>query len=350
MKNIILTLAAVSILLAGCKPQKSQDEKPEHKQEEKGIKVKVEKVAVQSFKHFVEASGVADAVQSAMISPQVSGQVKKVVVNEGDHVQEGQTLVVLNDVMIRNNIAQVKAQLALARSTYEKQKALYEQKITSEIAYLQAKAQKEALENQLANLQEQLSYTEVKAPFDGIVENIQIKEGEIAAPGRILMQLVNLDNMKIITDISEKYIAKLNKKDTAIITFDNLDLQPVRLTPWRIGNIINPSNRTFKVEFRLKNPGHQIKPNLTCRIRIADYENDSSILVPIILVKKDFDRLFVFVVKKDNGVPVAKKQYVETGLTYKDKTEIVDGLKPGDLLITEGYNEVSDNSPVEIIN
>ncbi len=349
MKNIFLTLVAISVILFGC-TSKKRNNTTQNDTQQNQIAVKTTKLKPQVFNHFIETSGTVDAIDFAIISPQASGQVAEVLVNDGDHVTKGQTLVKLNDDIIKNNIAELQAQLDLAKITYEKQKQLYDQKIISEIAYLQAKTQVEALQKRLAVLNKQLSFTAVTAPFSGIAENIQIKVGEIAAPGRQLMQLVNLKNLKIIADLSEKYISKIHKGDSVQVNFESLSLDKMNIPIFRIGNIINPNNRTFQIELRLKNTkDNQIKPNMVASLKIKDYSNNSVIVIPTIVVQKDFDKEFVFTAYRKGNKWFAKKTYITTGLNYKGKTEVLSGLNFGDLLISEGYNEVANNVEIKII-
>ena len=349
MKNITgLIIAGFILIFSACNNNDAVDVNSSNKDNK--IPVKVEKIKTTAFTHYIETSGNVEAVDWAFISPQINGQVLNVNVEEGDKVKKGQVLVELNDAILKNNIAELQAQLDLAVTTYKKQKALYEQNIVSEMAFLQAKTQKEALEKKLAVLNEQLDYTKVKAPFDGVVENIQIKTGEIAAPGRQLMQLVNMDQMKIKADISEKYIAKIHQGDTVSVIFDNIPVEPLKCKIYRISNVINPNNRTFSIEIRLKNMRNLIKPNMTARLKITDYANDNAIVIPTIVVKKDFSKEFVFTAVKSRKGYVAKKVFVTTGMTYNGNTEITSGLNEGDLLIIEGYNEVADKSPIKILN
>jgi membrane fusion protein (multidrug efflux system) len=350
MKKYLLFVLAIGIFVTSCKNVNKYENSANNNTEQSAkIPVRIKKVERTPFAHFVETSGDVESVNWAFISPQTNGQVVKVNVDEGDYVGKGQVLVELNDAIIRKNIAELQTQLDLAKVTYEKQKSLYDQNIISEIQYLQAKTQKEALEKKLEVLNEQLSYTRVKAPFAGTVENIQIKEGEIAAPGRQLMQLYNLNKLKIKADLSEKYIGSIKKGDTVLVHFDNLNIADLKLPVYRIGSVINPNNRTFEIELRFNNKDKLIKPNMVARLKIKDYYNPHAFVVPTPLVKKYFDKNFLFVAKKVNGKLKAKKVYVKTNQTYNGYTEVVKGLHEGDSLIVEGYNEVSDNSLIEIL-
>ena len=348
-RNIFLIFGITLLVITNaCKNRKNVEKEDKHP--EVFIPVKVKPIKYTVFKHFIEISGNVEAIDWAFVTPQTNGQVKEIFVNEGDKVKKGQLLLSLDDAIIKNNIADLQVQFELAKINYEKQKKLWEQDIVSEIIYLEAKTKKESLEKKLEILKEQLSYTTIKAPFDGIIENIQIEIGEIAGPNRKLMQIYNLDYLKIKASISEKYVEKIKKGDTVLVYFDNLSIDTLKLPIFRVGNIINPSNRTFDIELRLKNKKHLIKPNMTAKLKINDYLNEKAIVIPINLVKKDFNNEFVFIAVKENDKYYAKKVFVKTNVIYDGMIEIVDALKQGDLLITEGYNEVAGHSLVKILN
>jgi len=349
LKNTLwLVMVAVVVIGISCKQQKkTTDDATTGKVE--AVSVKVKKVQIQPFYHYLELTGNVSAVQSAFISPQINGQVLAVNVEDGDVVTAGQSLVEINSTIIRNSISEVESQLALATTTYEKQKELYEKKITSEIQFLQVKTQKEALEKKLATLQEQLSFTKVLAPFSGIVENIRIKVGELAAPGRQLLELVNLNKMKILADVSESYIAKIHIGDSVEVRFPDYPSLQYHIPIYRKSNIINPSSRTFSIELRFLNKNKLVKPNMIANLRLCDYATDSALVVPSIIIKKDFDKSFVFVMKHKDGKTIAEKITVETGQSYDGNTMITRGLSENDAVIVDGYNQIVDGSVVESV-
>lgn len=348
MKVIKLIIPAIMLVFlgTGCG---HQQEKESTQNKAKIFPVKVQQLKKDTFAHYVEATGNVLAVQSAYISPQANGQITKIYVEDGDYVSQGQIMAELNASVLKSSISEVETQLALAETTYKKQKELWDQKIGSEIQYLQAKTQKETLEKKLQTLNDQLALTKVTAPFTGIVDNIQINEGELAAPGRQLCELVNLNKMKLIADVSESLLSKIHKGDKVKIVFPDYNGKTITSTVYRIGNIINAANRTFKVEVRFSNPKNEIKPNMIAKLILKDFECDTALTVPSIIIKKDFEKDFLFVAIKKDGQWIAQKRYITSGISYKDKTMITKGVSEGEQVIVEGYNLITNGSVVKLV-
>ena len=312
------------------------------------LKVSVHEIRPQSFHHYVEVSGIAEAVNEAFISPEINGQIMKVHVSEGQRVSKGRILISLSDEIIRNNIKEVKTGLELAKTMYKKQKNLYEKKIGSEVQYLQAKNNKESLEQKLATLHSQLDKSQIRAPFSGIVDEIFIKEGELAVPGRQVIRLVDLSNMFIEADISENFLPRIQSNDTLTVGFPAYPDISFKGTIEFIGNVINPQNRTFRIKVKMKNRGSEIKPNLMAMMSINDYSADSVLLVPSIVIKQDFNGSFLYVVRKSDNGAIAEKKYVETGMSDDVHTIVSKGISVGDKVIVKGYNLVKDGTKINI--
>ena len=346
IKTIILLAVIISISSCG------SEDKTEGKSDRKSVSipVKTEVLSYTNFNHFIEVTGAVEPVQYAYISPESPGQIKQILVSEGQTVSKGQVLVKLNTAVYDNQIQQVKSQLNLAKITYEKQDELWNQKhVGSEMQFLQAKAQKEGLESQLKALKSQKAMAIIKAPFSGIIDNIKLKVGELASPGMQLIQLVNLDKMKIKADVSEQLLPVIHKGDSVLISFPTYSDINLKAPIYRTGNIINPANRTFTVELRVNNIDHKLKPFMISTLRIKDFSLKEAISIPSIVIKNDFDKSFVFVAQQTDSNIVAKKVFVETGRSYKERTVITKGLKRNDKLITQGYNTVSTGVEVNIV-
>lgn len=345
MKKILIAVIGIAVLFTACK-QGEKNEKEDKKNYR--LAVKVEELKIVDFNHFIEVSGSIEALNDAFISPEMNGQIKKIYVEEGDYVQKGQKLAVLNTEVARKSIEELKTGLELAETMYKKQKKLWEDSIGSEIQFLQAKNNKETLEKKLETLNAQLEMSVITAPFSGMVEEVRQKDGEMGTPGFQIMQLVNLSKLKIISDVSEAYISKIDEGDTVHISFPSLEgynfIKPIH----RTGNVIKSGNRTFEIEIRLNNKNRKLKPNMICNIELNDYSNDSALIVPSIIIKKDLKGNFLFKTKEKEGKIIAEKVRVKTGKSYKDKTEILSGLKEGDKVIVKGYNLVSEGSELEI--
>lgn len=310
--------------------------------------VVVKKLTLEHFNHFIEVTGNIEAVNAAYISSEIPGQIVEIYVKEGDRVDKDQTLVKLNTNTIEKSIDEVKTSLELATTIFNKQKNLWDQKIGSEVDYLTAKNNKESLERKLESLNAQLDLAYIKAPFPGIVDDIILKEGELVMPGVQIMQMVNLDQLYINADVAERYLPVIRKGDKVSLSFPTFPELNTEVPIYRVGNIIDLQNRTVNIQVFVNNTHEKLKPNGLAVIQINDYATDEALVVPSIIIKQDMKGSFLYILKKEGKKTVAKKRYVKSGVFYKDQSMIVEGLKVGDRVIVEGYNQISDGSEVYI--
>ncbi|MBC8319914.1 MAG: efflux RND transporter periplasmic adaptor subunit [Bacteroidetes bacterium] len=321
------------------------------KQEYTGLEipVKVESIVVQPFSHYFDATGELESINEAFISPEINGQIIAVEVNEGQYVQKGQLLARLNTVIIEKSIQEIESQMALAKTFYEKQSALWGKNIGSERQYLESKNNFESMENKLITLKAQHDMAIIKSPINGIVEKIFLKKGELAVPGMQLMQIVNINELYVTLQMSEAHLPVIKKGDIVEISFPSFPelkyIEPV----YRTGNVISKQNRTFVVQIKIENHDGKLKPHLLANIKINDYNTGESIVLPSNIIKEDMTGSFIYLIGNSNNNKVAIKKYIKTGVSYLDKTEVVDGLKAGDVIITDGFNNVSNGSVVKIV-
>ncbi len=354
MKKLLL-LITVAVSIVACKTQLSPDDDPSKTNTEntiysgKKIPVRTLKVEHQEFAHYFEAAGELESVNEAFISPEVSGQVVRIAVKEGDKVKKGQLLAKLNTNLIEKNMQEVKTQLDFASIMFKKQDDLWKRNIGSERQYLQAKNNYESLKNKYETLKAQYNMSLIKAPFTGTVENILLKKGELAGPGMMLMQVISLDKLILKAKLSEAYLAAVSKGYIVEVNFPSYKDLIIPAKVSRTGNVIDKQNRTFIVEIELDNTDHRLKPNMLANVVFKDYLSENSLVVPSVLVKHDIQGKYLFTVSKKGSNMAAAKKYVETGMSYKAKTEITAGLSAGDVVITDGYNNVSDGSILNII-
>ena len=316
---------------------------------------KIDALVVQpkSFIHYIDLQGNVDTDGNVLVVPEAMGTVKKVFKNEGDFVRQGQVILTLDDRVIRNQIDEVKTQYALAKTAYERQKRLWEQKIGSEMAYLQAKTKKEALERRLKTLQAQLDKFAVKAPISGTLDDLMIKEGEMAAPQRPVARLVNLQKVYVQADVSEKYLPVIKKNTPVEVIFTEINQQRNAKVNY-VGNFIHPNNRTFKIRVNLSNSDNLLKPNLTANLKIKDFSVNNAIVLPLSLIQEDRQgQNFVFVlqpVPEEKGVYKVVKRIVHIGKTYKDQALVTDGLQAGDIITTLAGRGLTAGDKVQIQN
>ena len=312
------------------------------------IPVDVMAVSYEPFNHFIQVSGTAEAVKEAYISPEVGGQIREIYVSEGDFVERGKLLAKLNTEINESSIADMQSSLDLATVVYEKQKRLWEKGIGSEIQYLNAKNNKESLEQKMVTLRAQLDMAMLKSPVSGVVDEIYRKKGELASPGFQLMRIVNLEEIYINADVSETYLSQVNEGEIVQVEFPVYPDMKMEVPIYRKGNVINPNNRTFTVQLKLKNPDRLLKPNILSVIRINDFSADSAVVIPSVLIKQDITGSYLYTIQQSEGKWIAKKVYVTTGKSYLDKTMVITGLQAGQRIIVQGYNLVSDGSEVYV--
>lgn len=311
------------------------------------IPVQLKTMEGETFDHFIIVYASVKAEDYAFISPEMGGQIKKIFVDEGDRVNKGDLLVSVNTETTQNQIQQLEATRDLASITFKKQEALWNQGIGSEIQYLQAKTNLESLEAQLKTLKSQVRLNEVRAPFSGYVNKIFQKEGELASQMTPLVEMVNLNNLSIVANIPEVYISSLHIGQKVEVTFESIPGLARYPKISRISNVINPQSRTFEIELKMDNPGEKIKPNMISTISINDYSKENAFVIPSIIIKQDITGKYVYKAIEKNTQTIAKKVYVQTGLSYNENTLVTKGLNKGDKVIVVGYSQVSNGALVE---
>ena len=302
-------------------------------------------VLVSNFQHFVESTGRLEAENNVFVSPQMGGAITKIFVKVGDFVSKGQKIATLDNSILRNSIQEVQLQLETAKTIFERQKNLWDQKIGTEIQYIQAKSSVESLERRIVTLRSQDGMNVVLSPISGVVDEVRLKEGEIAAPGLGILRVVNLNDLKVVANISDTYAGTISKGNLISIKFPDLNKE-FKATISYVSQTINPSSRTFTVEAKVPNMDKSLKPNLSAIVSINDQSKGGAIVIPQNLVQNTEQGAIVYVIELKGSKKVARSKVVTSGLTYDGKVEIKSGLKVGDVLITEGYQEIVDGQLV----
>ena len=299
------------------------------------------------FKHFLEIQGVAKANKNIEISPEMGGTVTAILVKEGQKVQAGQLLIQLDDASIRNSINELNTQLSLAKTTFDRQERLWNQKIGSEMQYLQAKAQKEGLENNLSSLRTQARKMKIIAPFSGIVDEIFPRLGELTSPQMPTVRLLNLDQVYVEADVTETYLPIVKVGTETIVHFTSINKETNSKIS-QVGDYINPANRSFKIRINLDNKDQSIKPNLLADIKIADFES-TGIIIPATLVQQDQNgNNYVFTIVTENKQQKVVKNKITIDKEYNNEIYISAGLTANDTLVNAGSRFVKDGDIVKI--
>lgn len=315
--------------------------------DDKRILVVSKRPQVTDFKHYIQIPGRADSRQNILVSAEAMGNITSINMEEGAMVRKGQVIARIESNVLGNQIAELKTRLELATELFEKQKRLWDQKIGSEVQYLQAKNNKESLEKSIASLQAQQSNSIIKAPISGYLDRVFVRKGQLVNMGSPAARIVDLNNIRIETEVSEAYIGSFKKGDMVFIKFPSIDKTyeaPIRT----VGQVVNPDDRTFLVEVELDNKDGKIKPNVLADVRIATYENPEALVLPTSIVQQGKEGDYVFVVQREGNETFAKKRAVEVGMTYRGQSEILTGITTKDDVITVGGRNVADGDPIRL--
>lgn len=311
------------------------------------ILVTTTNIQPQFFEHKIEVRGTVESRKNVMVSAEIGGRIATIKVIEGQSVKKGEVLLSLDADIIRNNIAELHTSLELAKIVFERQSNLWNQKIGTEIQYLESKNKNESLERKLTTAKSQLAQATVRAPFSGSVDQIPVKVGEMATPGSPLIRIVNPNDMYIKSDVSETYIGKFKKGESVEVHFPSQNKDLISKIS-SVGQVINRNNRTFDVEIELSEVDFVLKPNQVSVLKMTDYINESAYSVPTKLIQRDNKGTFVYgAMKKDNTL-VAKKIHVETGLSFNSRTEITAGLQGNEIMIVKGFRDVTEGVEVKV--
>jgi RND family efflux transporter MFP subunit len=311
----------------------------------KGKLVAVTELVPATFNHYVEIQARVEGDEDVTLSPETMGNVTSVLVKAGSTVSKGQLLATLDDRIIRQGLDEVNSQLELANQVFDRQKNLWQQRIGSEMQYLQAKTNKEALEKRAASVREQLSMTRIKSPINGTVDQVNIKTGQSVAPGIPVFRVVNMNAMKVVGEVAESYLATIKSGNDVLISFPDLDKEINGKLDYA-GKAINRLNRTFNVEVRLNSKDGSFSPNMLAVLKIVDQTVPSALVVPVGSIQKSSEGEFVYIAVVEGKTTVAKRRVVTSGITYNGMTQVAEGLAAGDKVITTGYQGIIEGDIV----
>ncbi|MEO1417112.1 MAG: efflux RND transporter periplasmic adaptor subunit [Bacteroidota bacterium] len=308
--------------------------------------VSIEVVEKQRLAHYVEVQGKVEADNNIMVGAMSSGRLINLFVKEGQSVRKGQTLAQLDDAVIKASISEVETQLQLAEIVFKKQETLWNQEIGTEIQYLTAKNNVESLQKRLATLKEQQDMSKIKAPITGTVDEVMVKMGELVSPGFPVFRIVNPYDLKLVAEVPESNAPYIKRGDEVSIDFPILN-QNLKGRVSRVGQAINPLNRTFPVEVKLPS-NSAFKPNMFGKIAINDRTLDDVVAIPLSMVQKSDVGSFVYVAVDKGENVVSSRRAITLGLEAAGMVEIAQGLESGDRLITTGYKGLSDGQEVTL--
>ncbi|MCH3883466.1 efflux RND transporter periplasmic adaptor subunit [Tenacibaculum aquimarinum] len=306
------------------------------------------------FNHYLELQGNVKTKQNILVYPEMHGILKRILVKEGQRVSKGQLLAVIDDGGLGSQVAQMEINIALAKTTFERQQRLWDEKIGSEIQFLQAKANYEAQQNSLNQLKSQQAKASIRAPFSGVIDDVIKEPGTVVAPGQgsEIFRVVNLNNMYVEAEVPERYITSITKNKEVKVSFPVLGASLVSKVR-QVGSFINPNNRSFKIEVPVKNKDGNVKPNLTAKLQINDYTDAKAVLIPQSIISENASgEQFIYVIKDKNAnqEATAERIVIVTGKTQGDLIEVLANLPVGTEIIEEGARSVNNGQTVKVIN
>jgi len=307
--------------------------------------VGVTELTPKPFDYFLRTQGAVEAIDNIMVSSKTAGVLAIVNVREGDVVSKGETLAQIDNSILKRNVDELKASIDLANTVYERQKNLWDQKIGTEVQYLQAKNNKESLEKRLATLNEQIDMARIKSPINGSVDEVDVKIGQNVAPGMPAFRVVSFDRLKMKANVSEAYVTSIKVGNKVKLTFPDINKEMEAKVTF-VGKTINQLSRTFPVEVALPSRA-DLRPNMTGTITVVFQTIPNALAVSVNVVQTINNEKIVYIAEAKGNTMVARRKVVEVLGVYGTQAQIK-GLNPGDKVITSGYQGLNDGQLIKI--
>ena len=357
----LLFISAIALLTACSKPKDKKAELADLKNQRTELDAKILKlegevggkdslatkevtvydVKIAPFSNYIEIQGRVDAEQNVQVNAEVQGIVTAVYVKIGQNISKGQVVAQIQDNVLRQSIAQLQTQIDLATNLFNRQKNLWDQKIGTEVQYLNAKTQKEGLERQMNVLRSQLEMYKIKSPISGTIEQMDLKVGGAAGPGMSAIRVVNANSLKVKAQVAEAYLGKIGQGDDVKVIFPDI---PDSLTT-RVSfasRVVDQSSRSFNIEVNLPS-NKRYRANMISVLKVVDYKSEKAITIPVNAIQNAENGKYVIAAVNGKAQRVA----ITTGKTIEGKTEILSGLKEGDKIVVNGVDDLNEGDPVK---
>lgn len=312
----------------------------------KAKEVIIGEVTIRPFNHYIQTQGQVEAENNILVSAKSMGVITQVHVKEGQSVVKGQTLAQIDNSIILHGIDEAKSQLELANTVYERQKNLWDQKIGTEVQFLQAKTNKESLEKRVASLYEQNEMAKIKSPINGTIDALQVKVGENISPGMPAARVVNTSDLKLTANISEAHITNVKLGNKVLVNIPELKKE-VEARVTFVGKTIDPMSRTFAVEVKLPSYA-DLRPNMTGVVKVIYFTEPSAIVVPVNVVQTLNNEKVVYVAELVGKNMVARKRVVTVSGVFDNQAHIISGIVAGEKIVTFGYQGLSDGEFIKM--
>ncbi|MEC7548650.1 MAG: efflux RND transporter periplasmic adaptor subunit [Bacteroidota bacterium] len=312
----------------------------------KRVFVTVIPVKTSKIKNKISLQSIIKTNQNIVLQPEFTGPISNIKVVEGQSVNKGDVLMIVDDGGLEQSVEFQKEQLKLSKTIFERQSRLWADKIGSEIEYLEAKTAFKTQKSRYSQLNEQLQKSVITAPFDGEIDDIFIELGELVTPGQSpLLRLISTSEMYLEAEVPEKYLKSVSVGTPVEIEIPVLN-KKINTKVSFIGKHINTVNRTFRVVVKIKKTD-SLSPNLISTLHIFDYINNNALIIPTNIISENSDGSeYVYSVNKNN---TAQKIFIKTGNEENGYVEVIEGLKENDIIINEGARLVKEGQAVQIV-
>jgi RND family efflux transporter MFP subunit len=318
----------------------------------KSVNVEVQRVEPQTFTSYIRVIGTIESSEDILVASENGGLIKDLRVKKGDRVTKNQVIALVDDAQLQREKQRLQAGLDQTKTTYERLKKLYEeQNIGAEIDYLNAKYAFEQAQAALNGVQEQLKKSAIKAPFNGIIEDVLVESGENTAPGTPVFRLIAENGVKITAGVPSRYADVVQVGDNADIWFDTDQPDTLQSVITFVGNSIESFSRTFEIEVAMPNNSPVTKIDMMVNIRLkAQQFNDQLMVSNEFIFDKDGRKVVYVAAENANGETIASEREVKTGLSYNSISIIESGLQANEELITLGAAFLKDQARVRVVN
>jgi RND family efflux transporter MFP subunit len=342
--------AALLLNAVGCGPSTGGADEGAPEEFVRVINVETRTLEPQQFVEEIRLTSVAVANQDVYLAAEESGVIREIYADRGSRVSQGDSIAKIDDRVLAAQVAQARAAAELAAQTWERRRRLWEDdRVGSEIAYLEARFQAEQSAASLTALEERLARTVIRAPFAGVLDERLVDVGAMVSPGTPVGRLVDLDPIKVVAGVPERYAADIRVGEGATLEFEALDGAPYTARIRYVGATVNPENRTFPIEVSLPNPNGRVKPQMVANMAVTRTTVEGAIVVPQDALIRVESGYVVYVAVERNGAAVAEARDVLLGPARRNLVVIADGVHAGDRLIVVGHKEVEDGDRIRIV-
>lgn len=358
-RGLVLPLlaTAVAVTVTGCGPR-SGDGAPAGRAEEGGddyvrvVNVEVRTLRLRPFTERIRVTGTVEANRDVRLAAEETGTIESIPGREGAPIRAGEAIARIDDALLRAELEQAEAQAEVARETWERNRQLYEEdRAISELRFVETRARSREADASRRALVERLARTVVRAPFDGVLETLDVEVGSMVSPGTSVARLVQLDPVKVTGGVPERYAPDVREGGEAVVRFDVLGDRTFRGKLTNVGSVIHPQSRTFRVELVLPNPERAVKPEMVADITLVRRRLEEALVVPQEALVREEEGFVAFVVEEDGeGRAVARARSLELGPAQGNVAVVEQGLAAGDRLVVVGQSQVADGDRVAVVD